>query len=86
MSAPKVPKTIRLHYFALLREQAQRAQEERSTTACTYGELYQELQRDYGFTLPLAQMKVAVNDTFVELSSAVQEGAEVVFIPPVAGG
>ncbi|XFA74275.1 molybdopterin converting factor subunit 1 [Thermosynechococcaceae cyanobacterium Okahandja] len=85
---PNIPstKTIRLRYFALLREQAGTAAEQRPTTARTYAELYGELQACYGFSLPLGQMKVAVNDTFVELSAPVQEGDDVVFIPPVAGG
>ncbi|WP_448527296.1 MoaD/ThiS family protein [Parathermosynechococcus lividus] len=86
MSAPNSPKTIHLRYFALLREQAHTESEERPTTAGTYAELYQELQRCYGFSLPLGQMKVAVNDAFVDLSTPVQEGDDVVFIPPVAGG
>ncbi|MFN4195613.1 MAG: MoaD/ThiS family protein [Thermosynechococcus sp.] len=81
-----VPKTIYLHYFAQLREQSQREQEERVTTAQTYGELYQELRAQYGFTLDLAHVKVAANDVLVPLDQPIQAGDKVVFIPPVAGG
>ncbi|BCX12256.1 MAG: molybdopterin synthase sulfur carrier subunit [Thermosynechococcus sp.] len=84
--APKTPKTIYLRYFAQLREQSEREQEERVTTAQTYGELYQELKTQYGFTLDLAQIKVAANDMFVALDQPLRPGDEVVFIPPVAGG
>ncbi|AHB87814.1 molybdenum cofactor biosynthesis protein MoaD [Thermosynechococcus sp. NK55a] len=75
-----------MRYFAQLREQSAREQEERVTTAQTYGELYQELKTQYGFTLDLAQIKVAANDTFVALDQPLRAGDEVVFIPPVAGG
>ncbi|QEQ01546.1 MoaD/ThiS family protein [Thermosynechococcus sp. QKsg1] len=80
------PKTIYLRYFAQLREQSQREQEERVTTAQTYGDLYQELKTQYGFTLDLTHVKVAANDTFVTLDQPLRAGDKVVFIPPVAGG
>ncbi len=88
MSVPNVPssKTVCLRYFALLREEAGTPKEQYATTASTYADLYRELQARYGFSLPLEQMKVAVNDAFVELGTPVQTGDEVVFIPPVAGG
>ncbi|MEN9264681.1 MAG: MoaD/ThiS family protein [Thermostichales cyanobacterium BF4_bins_65] len=81
-----VPKTIYLRYFAQLREQSQHEQEERVTTAQTYGELYQELKTQYRFTLDLTHVKVAANDMFVPLDQPIQAGDKVVFIPPVAGG
>ncbi len=80
------PKTVRLRYFALLREQAKRDNEVRATTARTCAELYFELQKEYSFPLPLSQMKVAVNEEFVGPERPLQAGDEVVFIPPVAGG
>lgn len=80
------PKTIYLRYFAQLREQTHREQEERVTTAQTYGELYQELKTQYGLTLELSHVKVAANETFVALDQPIQAGDTVVFIPPVAGG
>lgn len=81
-----VPKTVYLRYFAQLREQSQCEEEERVTTAQTYGELYQELKAQYGFTLDLAHVKVAANDTFMQLDHPLRAGDKVVFIPPVAGG
>ncbi|URR35442.1 MoaD/ThiS family protein [Thermosynechococcus sp. HN-54] len=80
------PKTIHLRYFAQLREQSQREEEERVTTAQTYSELYQELKVQYGFTLDLSHIKVAANDRFVTLDQPIKTGDSVVFIPPVAGG
>jgi molybdopterin-guanine dinucleotide biosynthesis protein A len=44
-------RTLRVQYFALLRDQAGRAEESLSTTATTASELYAELAARHGFTL-----------------------------------
>lgn len=90
MSVPNVAepcvKTIRLRYFALLREHTHRDFEVRNTTSRKCVELYKELQLEYEFPLPPSRIKVAVNGEFVDLEHPLQAGDEVVFIPPVAGG
>jgi molybdopterin converting factor subunit 1 len=77
---------IDIQYFALLREQAGRSAERMNTAATTPAELYAELRGVHGFTLPLAMLRVAVNDEFCEWTTPLQAGDRVVFIPPVAGG
>jgi len=77
---------IEIQYFALLREQAGRSSERVTTTAATPADLYAELRRTHGFTLPAAMLRVAVNDEFSEWSQRLHAGDRVVFIPPVAGG
>jgi molybdopterin synthase sulfur carrier subunit len=77
---------ITVSYFAILREQRGLSRETLETSACTYGELYLELKSAHGFTLTENLVKVANRGEFVEMSSCFCEGAEVVFIPPVAGG
>ncbi len=77
---------LRLHYYALLREQAGRQSESVDTRARTPAELYAELAARHGFRLPQSQLKVAVNSAFCDWSRALLDGDEVVFIPPVAGG
>lgn len=79
-------RTVRVQYFALLREQAGRSEETLTTTARTPGELYAELAARHGFTLPAEMLKVAVNTEFGDWSQPLQAGDAVVFIPPVAGG
>jgi sulfur-carrier protein len=79
-------KSINIRYFALLREKAQKVQEQYLTQAMTYQDLYQELSSRYGFELPVEMIQVAVNDEFTSVQSLICEGASVVFIPPVAGG
>lgn len=78
--------TLRLHYYALLREQAGRSSESVDTTAATPAALYAELAARHGFRLPVSQLKVAVNAAFSDWNQALADGDEVVFIPPVAGG
>lgn len=77
---------VALRYFASLAEQAQVTEENLETECRTYRELYEFLARRHGFTLPAEAVKVAVNDEFTDLNSAVIHGSVIVFIPPVAGG
>jgi molybdopterin-guanine dinucleotide biosynthesis protein A len=79
-------KAIRVHYYALFREQAQRSEEQLETSAQTPAELYTELQARYPFQLTREQLKVAVNSDFSDWNTALRNGDTVVFIPPVAGG
>lgn len=80
------PRTLRVQYFALLREQAGCSHETLQTSARSPADLYAELQARHGFSLPAELLKVAVNDEFGDWSQPLLEGDSVVFIPPVAGG
>jgi molybdopterin converting factor subunit 1 len=77
---------LKIHYYALMREQAGKSAETLDTVAATPSELYRELLARYGFTLSREQLKVAVNNEFSDWSRGLNEGDAVVFIPPVAGG
>jgi molybdopterin-guanine dinucleotide biosynthesis protein A len=79
-------KTVRVQYFAVLREQAGRSEEMLDTTAATPAQLYGELQGRYRFQLGQAQLKVALNSEFSDWNAPLAAGDTVVFIPPVAGG
>ena len=78
--------TIKVRYFAALQEQAKLSEETMTTDLKTYGELYQFLAGRYGFSVSRSQVQVAVNDQFCQLSDLITDQAQVVFIPPVAGG
>jgi molybdopterin-guanine dinucleotide biosynthesis protein A len=82
------PPTRALHvqYFALLREQAGRAEETVQSGAATPRELLEELRARHRFTLPADLLKVAVNGDFAPWDHPLQADDAVVFIPPVAGG
>ncbi len=79
-------KTLKLRYFAALRDQVGREEETLELAANTPAELYAALQDRYGLTLEPASLRVAVNDCFVPMNSPLADGDQVVFIPPVAGG
>lgn len=79
-------KMISIKYFATLREQAGRSEEQRTTDAVSAFALYQELCQDYAFSLSENQLKVAINNTYQPMNTALKSGDSVVFIPPVGGG
>lgn len=79
-------KTVRVRYFATLREQAGRDRETVSTGAASLGDLYAELAARHGFGLGPSNIKASLNLEWVPLGHALSEGDEVVFMPPVAGG
>lgn len=90
-AAPNSPaeskaRTLRVQYYAILREQAGRNEETLDTTAATPAELYEELRRRHPFQLTAAQLKVALNSEFSDWQTPLRHGDTVVFIPPVAGG
>src|SRR5690606_6196462 len=58
------PRTLRIQYYAILREQAGRSEETLDTTAGTPAELYDELRRRHPFQLTASQLKVALNSEF----------------------
>lgn len=84
-TAPAV-RTVRVQYYAVMRERAGRNEEELTTTASTPAELYTELSRRHPFALTRDQLKVAVNAEFADWSVPLRDRDCVVFIPPVAGG
>ena len=77
---------VHITHYAVFREQAGRATELRVTEAETPAALYTELQREYGFTLDPEWVKVAINDAFSAMDHPLQDGDQVIFIPPVSGG
>ncbi|HEY3781496.1 MAG TPA: MoaD/ThiS family protein [Fimbriimonadaceae bacterium] len=79
-------KSLRIQYFAALREQRGLREETLETNASTAKELYDELAHHYKLTLPANLVKASINLQLKDLSTPIMDGDEVVFIPPVAGG
>jgi molybdopterin converting factor subunit 1 len=79
-------KSVHLRYFAILREQRGLASEAVETNAPTAKDLYEELQKTHGFKLNCNNLRVAVNDRFVNWSEELKNNDTVVFLPPVSGG
>ncbi len=70
----------------MLAEQAQCAEELVQISQCSCADLYRQLQKKHQFSLSLEQLRAVVNEEFVNMERLLQEGDEVVFIPPVSGG
>jgi molybdopterin synthase sulfur carrier subunit len=79
---------VRVLYFASFRDATGRAEEIREVPAGSrVGDLWTALSRE----IPLfgrfpAAPPVAVNEKYVDRETALAEGDEVAFLPPVAGG
>jgi molybdopterin converting factor small subunit len=78
--------TVRLLYFAELRERSGRSEETVVAAVRTAAELYAELGRKHGFREATAGMTVVVNDEIAEWDGAVADGDTVVFLTPFGGG
>ena len=78
--------TVRIRYFAVLREERGRDEELLQTDAATACELYDELRERFSFSLDPERLRVACNGDFVPWDQPLRDGDLVVFIPPVAGG
>ena len=82
--------TIQLRYFASIREAIGTGAERISTGAATLAALRDELiARGGAHAEALARgraVRVSLNQTMVDESAALSDGAEVAFFPPVTGG
>jgi sulfur-carrier protein len=76
---------VHVRYFASLRDRAGR-EAEMLEAGEGLAALYDLLAERYGFALPRAQIRVAVNGDFVDWDRALAANDEIVFIPPVSGG
>ena len=84
--AAGTPISLRVQYFAALRDQAGRSEETVATLARTPRALYEELRAARGLALRPEQLRVAVNEDFADWTHPLAAGDSVVFLPPVAGG
>lgn len=78
--------TVTVRYFAILKEERGLAMEKIASGAASLADLYGELAAEHNFSLGQNQLRVAVNDRFVDWQEPLSEGSQIVFIPPVAGG
>ena len=77
---------INVRYFAILRAETGLDSEVVETNAETPRELYQELKTRYGLSMPVESLAASVNTKIETLDQHLNDGDEVVFLPPVAGG
>ena len=77
--------SVNVLYFASLRDAAG-CDSEIVETPESLPALYEALKAKRGFALGADRLRVAVDGAFVAWDSAVRDGAEIAFIPPVSGG
>lgn len=80
------PITVRVEYFAQLREASGKSGEQVRVRAAGLADLYQQLQRQYAFPLAVSSLRVAVNHAIADWNAPLRDGDTVTFLPPVAGG
>jgi sulfur-carrier protein len=78
--------TYQLLYFASMADRAGCAAETLDSLAVDPATLYDEVSRRHAFTLGRERLRVAVNGQIVDWNHALNEGDEIVFLPPVSGG
>jgi len=78
--------TVRIRYFARLKQEAGTSTETVETNAATVANLWTERASAHGFTLEAGLVRAAQNDEFCPWEAPLVPGTEVVFMPPVAGG
>jgi molybdopterin synthase sulfur carrier subunit len=78
--------TVRLLYFASLREAAGRDEESVQSGAADLAALYAETAARHALHWPRDKLRVAVDGAFARWDDALRDGSEVAFIPPVSGG
>jgi molybdopterin synthase sulfur carrier subunit len=78
--------TVKVLYFASLRDAAGTAEEMVETPAADAAGLYALLQARHGFAMPRERLRVAIDGAFAQWADPLRDGCEVAFIPPVSGG
>jgi len=79
-------KTVRVQYYAALREAAGLSEESLLSGAVTAADLYDEVAARHTFTFPRSSLSVALNDRIEPWTARVRDGDTVVFLAPFAGG
>lgn len=79
-------KTVRIRYFAAFRDAAGQSEETVRSSAPSLGELFRERAAAHDALQEESAAKVALNDTLVGWDDPFEDGDEVLFFPPVAGG
>jgi molybdopterin converting factor subunit 1 len=77
---------FRLLYFASLADRAGCAEESVDSQAADPATLYEETRARHAFDLGRDRLRVAVNGRIVDWNRGLQDGDEIVFLPPVSGG
>ena len=79
-------KHIKIRFFAAFREATGTETEQVNSAAETPAALFAECSSRYDALQSYSSAMVAINDEMSDWDSVLQDGDEVLFFPPVAGG
>ncbi len=79
-------KQVKIGYFAIYREITGCRQQQLQTAAESPEDLFTELMTIYPGLQRYRQAMVAVNEEMADWGTALADGDEVLFFPPIAGG
>lgn len=79
-------KTVTIRYFAAFRDAAGLGEETVRSDAPSLASLFEERVAAHRALRSESAAKVALNDRLVDWDSGFEDGDEVLFFPPVAGG
>lgn len=83
----KSTETVKIRYFALLRELIGFSEENWPIeSGMTASSLYEKIAMRYSLPLDIGDVRVAVNDEFTVMHHILTDGDQIAFIPPVSGG
>ncbi len=77
---------INVTYYAMFREEAGCSGEQVEAEGGDAVSIFETLKKKHGFTMCRSHVRLAVNDAFVDWETPLNDGDQIVFIPPVAGG
>ena len=77
---------VKVRYFALFREQVGVESEFADFPGGSAADLFQQMAGQHAALMPESAALVAINDEMSAWETAVADGDEVLFFPPVAGG
>lgn len=80
------PRQVIVRYFGVLGAEAGMPSESLATSAASVGELFAELKAARSLVQDAAIIRAAVNDEFVDWAAGFDDGADIAFMPPFAGG
>lgn len=80
------PITVRVEYYAQMREATRKSAEQVRALVTDPRALYEQLRRQYEFPFGIEHLRVAINHDMSEWHAPLKDGDVVTFIPPVAGG
>lgn len=79
-------KTVQIRYFAAFRDAAGTSEEQVQSSAANLAALFDEMVIRHDALHQESAAKVARNDVLADWQDEFEDGDEVLFFPPVAGG